>query len=57
MNKTKIKCDECDGKGWKNHNCREGNLLSCFKKWCEKCEGRGELPYDGDRNGIEWERE
>ncbi len=52
-----MECDKCKGKGYTNQNFREGSLLVSVKVGCEKCSGTGQVKYEGDRTGIEWERE
>ena len=52
-----VKCDKCAGKGYVVQAARLGLLLVGIRVWCAKCKGKGEHPYEGDRSGIEWERE
>lgn len=52
-----MKCPECN-KGYriKLIPVAPGDVVK-IKEWCEECRGSGEIPHDGDRNGVEWEGE
>lgn len=52
-----MKCSDCDGKGYNEQNFKEGYLIVTVKVWCETCKGTGKVKYEGDRKGVEWERE
>ena len=55
--RVEMKCDQCKGKGYIEQNYKNGSLLVPVKEWCEACKGTGRIKYEGDRTGIEWERE
>ena len=51
------KCDKCNGKGYQPANRQIDGRLESLKELCPECKGSGTIQYDGDRSGVEWERE
>lgn len=51
-----MQCEKCEGKGWIPHPVFH-EAKTVIKEWCEVCKGTGKVKYEGDRSGIEWERE
>lgn len=52
-----VKCEVCEGKGYKIRAVREGGQLVPAKIWCEVCKGTGQTEYEGKHDGVAWERE
>ena len=64
-----VKCETCEGKGYKAETFIAGFSAdnatddypilktTLIKVWCEKCNGKGEHAFDGDRLGVGWEGE
>ena len=52
-----MECPICLGKGYNKKTITEGGELQVIKVWCEKCEGSGKIPFEGDRDNINWEGE
>lgn len=47
-------CPDCEG-GYNRITVIKGGELKSVKEWCETCKGSGQVSYEGDRNGTEWE--
>ena len=53
-----MRCSDCkNGEGYKEITVYDYDIKRTVKEWCERCRGKGEVPYDGDRSGVEWEGE
>ena len=51
-----MECSDCAGVGWTKFYPVIGSDWY-IKEWCPYCKGTGEIKYEGNRDGIEWEGE
>ena len=56
------KCEDCNGRSytirtWYYLTATQDEFYLEARVRCLECHGTGLAPYDGDRYGIDWERE